>query len=649
MFDSPYEARRARQRYLTSSLLRDGEVLIIVPPFAKLNSPSLGAHLLQACAREAGFEVHLFYANLSLAATIGQQHYTAICNSSRQVLLGERFFAASAYELPPLGHAPERMVDPAAMLGAAPDDADPTMVRVLASINRSALHIRLSRLKQLETRAAPWADDVALAVKEHAHAFKVVGCTTTFEQTAASIALLKRVKRQCPQIITIIGGANCEGSMAEGVAALSPSIDYVFAGESEHAFGDFLRNLASEHRPTHRIIQGQPCMNLDTLPRPDFSEYFEQLEQYLPALAANKADLEIPYESSRGCWWGSKSQCTFCGLNGQGIMFREKTAEVVLNDLKHLVAESGVRRISMTDNIMPFSYFKTLVPHLAADLPGLHLFYEQKANLSLDKVLALKQAGMVIQPGIEALSTPLLKRMRKGVSAHQNIALLRYARSAGLSLAWNLLWGFPGDTLDDYTRTLRLLPLLRHLQPPAGIQHLGINRFSPYFDDPSTYGLRRLRPLGGYASILPEHVDPALVACYFVADYPCESHEHLAVIDQLRREIEAWQACWSDGRDGMDRQPPELTVTREADGTFALHDTRGLPNTPSHTVISQQQAVAALVGGTRGRAPANSPDIAWAVRWCVGAEVEARYVPLATATPELLQEFEKIYQISTIS
>jgi ribosomal peptide maturation radical SAM protein 1 len=644
MFDSPHETRRARQRYLTASLLRGGEALIIVPPFAKLNSPALGAHLLQACAREAGFDVRLFYANISFAATIGERHYAAICNSSRQVLLGERFFAASAYGLPPLGHAPEKMVDPAAMLGDAPEEADPVMVRVLAAINRSALHIRLSKLKQLETRAAPWADDLALAVQEHARAFKVVGCTTTFEQTAASVALLKRVKHHCPHIVTIIGGANCEGSMAEGIAALSPAVDYVFAGESEHPFTEFLRTLVAGGRPDCRIVQGQPCLDLDALPCPDFSDYFEQLEHSLPALAANKDALEIPYESSRGCWWGSKSQCTFCGLNGQGIMFREKSAEVVLRDLKHLVAASGVRRISMTDNIMPFSYFQTLIPRIIADLPGLHLFYEQKANLSLDKVLALKQAGMVVQPGIEALSTPLLKRMRKGVSAHQNIALLRYARSVGLSLAWNLLWGFPGDTLDDYTQTLRLLPLLRHLQPPAGIQHLGINRFSPYFDNPSAYGLRRLRPLGGYASILPPHVDPSLVACYFVADYPCESHEHLAVIDQIRSEIEAWQACWEA------EPPPELTVTREPDGTCVLYDTRGLPDLPTHTVISHQQAVAALIGeGRRGNEEADAPSLAWAVQRGVGVGVEGRYVPLAMASPELFQELRKVHGISTVS
>jgi magnesium-protoporphyrin IX monomethyl ester (oxidative) cyclase len=42
----------------------------------------------------------------------------------------------------------------------------------------------------------------------------VAGATTTFHQTAASVALLREIKRSTPKVITVIGGANCEGAMA---------------------------------------------------------------------------------------------------------------------------------------------------------------------------------------------------------------------------------------------------------------------------------------------------------------------------------------------------------------------------------------------------------------------------------------------------
>ena len=52
------------------------DVLIVVPPFFELRYPSLGAHVLQACGRAAGFRVRAFYANLLFASHIGLTRYT---------------------------------------------------------------------------------------------------------------------------------------------------------------------------------------------------------------------------------------------------------------------------------------------------------------------------------------------------------------------------------------------------------------------------------------------------------------------------------------------------------------------------------------------------------------------------------------------
>jgi len=158
----------------------------------------------------------------------------------------------------------------------------------------------------------------------------------------------------------------------------------------------------------------------------------------------------------------------------------------------------------MTDNIMPHRFFQTLIPRLGQEVPGLCMFYEQKANLSLEQVTALARAGVtVIQPGIEALSTDLLRRMDKGVTARQNIALLRHARAVGVEMNWNLLYGFPGDGVREYRHTLALLPCLRHRPPPTDVCRISIDRFSPYFFAPARYGIRSVRPMDSYAAILP--------------------------------------------------------------------------------------------------------------------------------------------------
>src|SRR6478672_7011629 len=81
-------------------IVGDGEILIIVPPFAAIDRPSLAAHVLQACAGAAGARVRVLYANLAFAAEIGPSAYTAVSYAPTFAMIGERLFARSAHGPP---------------------------------------------------------------------------------------------------------------------------------------------------------------------------------------------------------------------------------------------------------------------------------------------------------------------------------------------------------------------------------------------------------------------------------------------------------------------------------------------------------------------------------------------------------------------
>lgn len=98
----------------------------------------------------------------------------------------------------------------------------------------------------------------------------------TFQQTTASVALLGRIKRLRPDTITILGGANCEGEMAQGLASLPSDINYIFSGESEVTFVRFVQDILAGSPPPSRVIQGEPCKDMDSLPRPVYEEFYEQ-------------------------------------------------------------------------------------------------------------------------------------------------------------------------------------------------------------------------------------------------------------------------------------------------------------------------------------------------------------------------------------
>jgi ribosomal peptide maturation radical SAM protein 1 len=608
------------------SLLRKGQALIIVPPFAPLDQPSLGVHVLQACAREAGFHVSVLYANILLAATIGVNNY-AVFNEPIRALqfVGERLFGHSAYALSLFDNWTTTL-----SLSMLLEQAPAEQIEALSDKSAETFPLTEDTLKQLEAMIPSWVAAVASAVTQLA--FPIIGCTSVFEQTNACIALFKHIKHRQPQAITIIGGANCAGEMAQGIASLDPKgecIDYIFSDEGEATFLRFLRAFFSEQLLSDRIIRGEPCRELDALPALDFGEYFEQLDYYL---ADDQVSFWIPYETSRGCWWGQKRKCAFCGVNEATVHFRQKSPERVLDDLNRLAQTYPSHKIKLIDDIMPSTYFRTLLPVLANRRDRLEMGWSLRPSLTLHNVLALKEAGFsVINVGIESLSSGLLRLMNKGVSARQNITLLRYVQLVGITLDWRILWGFPGDTLDMYEQMLDLLPLIHHLQPPSSLYHLHILRFSSYFERPEAYGMHNIRPLPSYAAAFPPQSDIKKLATHFVADYECASHQHLDVIEALAQEITAWQKRWAPDTASL----AVLHVIPSGD-RYLLFDTRGLPDTQPIQVLDREQASIALTA----RLEVDTPEIAWARENKLGVVLDDRYVPLATAEPELLQAFE---------
>jgi radical SAM superfamily enzyme YgiQ (UPF0313 family) len=68
----------------------------------------------------------------------------------------------------------------------------------------------------------------------------------------------------------------------------------------------------------------------------------------------------IPFESARGCWWGAKHHCTFCGLNGSAMRFRAKSPQRVLSELADLARRHHSFRFEAVDNILEPRYLKDL-------------------------------------------------------------------------------------------------------------------------------------------------------------------------------------------------------------------------------------------------------------------------------------------------
>jgi ribosomal peptide maturation radical SAM protein 1 len=299
--------------------------------------------------------------------------------------------------------------------------------------------------------------------------------------------------------------------MGQAMSQHFPFLDYVVSGEGERAFvalvdaldggGDLAKVpglIWQDDNGKQRVNHPASMTPMTQVPRPDYDGWQQAFDNSMIGRAVSP---QLTLEAARGCWWGEKHHCTFCGLNGTSMTFRDKPAASFLDDLKAMVERHHILDVVMVDNIMSNSYFKDLLPALRQLDWDVTIRYEVKANLRAEQLAALSSAGVRhIQPGIESLSSRVLQLMEKGVHATQNVQVLRDADDYGLTVDWNILYGFPGESDEDYEHVLRQLPALVHLQPPAGVTRILLERFSPYFERPEL-GFAARRPAQQYQHV----------------------------------------------------------------------------------------------------------------------------------------------------
>jgi len=510
----------------------NGGVLLIVMPFAGVERPQLGVSTLKTKLQEEGIPCHVLYLNIAFAEAVDYDTYKWISdNYSFEVFAGEWLFATSLFS--------DKEINYDAYIHnilAPRTDFTPALIQLL---------LRMAQIVEpfLEhcIRTIPW------------YRYSIVGFTSTFEQNLASLALAKRIKRKYPDKVVVMGGGNCAGPMGLQLHKNFSYLDYVFTGEAENSFPELVRRLANGdsrrddirgyvRRENGKSLASGPGLmlqNLDALPYPNFDDFFDQ---YRCSALSRKAAPILQIESARGCWWGAKQHCTFCGLNGDEMAFRAKSPERALDEIQHLVNRYDTNFVSAVDNILAMGYFKTLLPELKRRKAGIELFYETKANLTREQVNLLRESGVThIQPGIESFSDSTLRLIRKGVSGLQNAQLLKWCKLYNVLPQWNLIYGFPGENSSDYAANLEFVRSLQHFYPPMGSGPLRLDRFSPYFDHPEQFGIRSIRAMRPYRYLYPFD-DSILYNIAYFFDYDFDGkNSRDEWFKPILAELEIWQ------------------------------------------------------------------------------------------------------------
>ena len=534
-------------------------VLLINPPWFNPNVSCIALGTLQPLLQRAGIEVDTLHANLMFP----RSHFDPIFIEHFAGL----YFVPHTYpdvDMPALiGKVVDWYFDDLNQYGVLADDKE---------ANASGFGVKrsdVSRMVEIEVARAGVCLERCMA---HIAAgdYDVIGFSLTFEtQLPAAVALSRRIRQLRPQAKIAWGGAACFEVQADALVRSFDCVDVVCHTEGDDVVVPLVRALrgeaplASVPGIAYRGADGEvvhqkspPLLyDLDKLPMPEYDDYFAAFA----ASEWNDTKPRLMFETARGCWWGEKHLCTYCGLNGEGLAFRAKSAERSFDEIRHLYERYPQAEIMQSaDNILEMSFFQTVLPRLARmpRQPGrpLRLFYEVKSNLKAPHLALLAAAGITaVQPGIESFDDDILRLMDKGCTGLGQVQFVKWADQEGVQPVYQMLICNPGESAESYARLIDLLPYLTHLPPPGAVTKTQVERFSPLYDRAADFGIQNLRPKPHYQALYPapgidlmglsyqfdydhaDHRDPALAAAH---------REFALEILRWQRRYKPWRLYW---------------------------------------------------------------------------------------------------------
>jgi len=565
--------------------------LLVNMPCAAVERPPLGLSLLKAGLVRAGFPCDVAYLNLEFARILSLEAYRLLSSQfPRPSLAGEWVFAPALFDVLPEFHR------------TYPDVLAATLSRQHRQV-----------LLEAASLATPFIENALETISWQDH--EVVGFTSSGDQNIAALALAKRVKERYPDVTIAFGGPNWHDSMGLALHRHFPFVDAVFTGEADETFPQFLELLGLGGLAACAGLPGvsvrgaggvtmrhpaEPVNDLDALPMPDFGDYFSAVM----SLGVDNVRVVLPLEGSRGCWWADRGGCRFCGIAGARNRYRVKSPPRFIDELRAMASLPSVR-LDLADNVVSDSFLEEVLPELVRSPVPVPLSVEIRPDVTAEAVQMLAKVCGAVQAGVESLGDRPLRLMRKGVTAAENVRFLLRCNAAGLTVRWNLLYGLPGESDEDYDEMSSLIAAVSFLIPPESCGPVWLDRFSVYSDDPERFGFHDRHAASAYSLVYPfpqQDLDEIAFAFDSVREQSATTLARRMRQYRLRCEVEEWQRSWRDAT---------LRVVRDESGV-RVEDTRAGRPADGLLLDSLAECLCAACEGIAGRSHLLSAARAWA-------------------------------------
>ncbi|MGK5089834.1 radical SAM protein [Bdellovibrionota bacterium FG-2] len=286
---------------------------------------------------------------------------------------------------------------------------------------------------------------------------RIVGISVMTATANAANQIARIVKETVPGCLVVFGGVHPEAVPAETLC--NSAVDVVVRGDGEEPFLSLVRNepfgtiSGISFRQGLNVIHN-PCAtvdsNLDQYPFPAY--HLVPMEKYYPAIGAYKHLPAINMLMTRGC----PGKCTFC--NSARTAVRTRSAEHVVEEIKHLKKTYGIREIQFYDDtftVVKKNVLKFCELMETANLGVSWVAFVRADCFSEEMARAMKRAGChQVLIGVESGDEQILRNIKKPIEFDRIRATIEIARRVGIDSRAAFIFGNQGETTESMQKTI---------------------------------------------------------------------------------------------------------------------------------------------------------------------------------------------------
>lgn len=277
-----------------------------------------------------------------------------------------------------------------------------------------------------------------------------------------SLKIAAELKKKKSDLIIVFGGPLFFKHKFIDAILEENIVDNVVPGEGELALCDLIKFIEKDQdiaycpglffKSDGKITNSGSralIQNLDTLPFLDFSDL--PLDDYDDAT-------HVPFMSSRGC----VQNCIFCSSKIFWPGYRSMSGERIFQEVKFHKDKYNIGHVDFLDllfngNMKSLITFCELMSDANLDL---HWTANMiiRPEMTPEVLKRLKRAGCEhIIYGIESGSQRILNLMRKHYKIEDADKVIRATHEADIVVTANFMFGFPGETQEDFKLTLEFI------------------------------------------------------------------------------------------------------------------------------------------------------------------------------------------------